>query len=173
MSRYSEVQHVVLPKGMSTQTRIERVPLQAAFDVIVPRAKFELLARLQQKKPNLVDRINEVPQPKRAPRRYRYSVKMYNFDVWARVISGRVHLYIARDRAPYGGGIEMPMMPYYPEVEVPSFSWVSLPIFRSTPAPSVIKCSPAARLSRTPQLKSSKSVCVAGVSGCSRVQRGA
>jgi len=119
MSRYSEVQHVVLPKGMSTQTRIERVPLQAAFDVIVPRAKFELLARLQQKKPNLVDRINEVPQPKRAPRRYRYSVKMYNFDVWARVISGRVHLYIARDRAPYGGGIEMPMMPYYPEVEVP------------------------------------------------------
>ena len=87
---------MVLPKGMSTQTRIERVPLQAAFDVIVPRAKFELLARLQQKKPNLVDRINEVPQPKRAPRRYRYSVKMYNFDVWARVISGRVHLYIAR-----------------------------------------------------------------------------
>ena len=119
MSRYSEVQHLVLPKGMSTQTRVERVPLQAAFDLVVPRAGFRLLANLQQKKLGLIDRINEIPQPKRAPRRYRYSVKIYNFDVWAKVISGRVHLYIARDRAPYGGGIEVPMMPYYPEVEVP------------------------------------------------------
>lgn len=119
MSRYSEVQHLVLPAGMSSGTRVERVPLQAAFDLVVPRAGFKLLARLQAKTLSLTDRINEIPQPKRAPRRYRYSVKIYNFDVWTKSISGRVHLYIARDRAPYGGGIEVPLMPYYPEVEVP------------------------------------------------------
>ena len=119
MSRYSEVQHLVLPKGMSLQSRVERVPLQAAFDLVVPRAGFGLLSSLQEKKLSLIDRINEIPQPRRAPRRYRYSVKIYNFDVWSKVISGRLHLYVARDRAPYGGGIEVPLMPYYPEVEVP------------------------------------------------------
>ena len=119
MSQYSEVEHVVLPPGFSSRSIVERVPLQAAFDLIVPGANFSALARLQKRKPKLVERINEIPQPKRAPRRFRFSVKIYNFDVWSKGVGGRLHLYIARDRAPYGGGIEVPMMPYYPEVEVP------------------------------------------------------
>ena len=63
MSRYSEVQHLVLPKGMSLQSRVERVPLQAAFDLVVPRAGFGLLSNLQEKKLGLIDRINEIPSP--------------------------------------------------------------------------------------------------------------
>jgi tetratricopeptide (TPR) repeat protein len=119
MSRYSEVQHSVFPAGVSSRSRVERVPLQAAFDLIIPGANFGTLNKLQKRRPALVDRINEIPQGKREPRRYRYAVKIYNFDVWSMYNGGRFHLYIARDRAPYGGGIEVPMMPYYPEVEVP------------------------------------------------------
>jgi tetratricopeptide (TPR) repeat protein len=119
MSRYSEVQHTVLPRGVSSRTKLERVPLQAAFDLIIPSASFRLLNRLQAQLNPMIELIRETTSVNRQVRRYRYAMKLYNFDAWLDLSGGRVHLYMARDRAPYGGGLEVPMIPYYPEVVVP------------------------------------------------------
>jgi tetratricopeptide (TPR) repeat protein len=119
ISAYSDIQHTVLPPGLSARTVIEPVPLRAAFDLVIPGAKAALFDRLLRLKRQLVAGVREIPQISGAPRRYRVSVKIYNFDAWLERRAGRIHLYVARQRAPFGGTVSVPMIPYYPDVEIP------------------------------------------------------
>jgi tetratricopeptide (TPR) repeat protein len=119
MGAYSDIQHVVLPSIISSRTTVERVPLRAAFDLVVPGGRATLFDRLLRLKRQLISGVRELPQVRGAPRRYRVSVKIYNFDAWLERRGGRLHLYVARQRAPFGGTVSVPMIPYYPDVEIP------------------------------------------------------
>gem|GEM_PF-6232539 len=115
---FARIQQVLLPQAIGRAARVERQPLTNAFDLIVPSAGSALIFRLRRQVKEMIKRVQEVPGPGRA-KRYRFHVVSHNFKVWLKWAANRPVLYIGQERGGTGGGVTVPLIPYYVDVEIP------------------------------------------------------
>ncbi len=118
MRGFARVQQLLLPPAIGRGARVERQPLTNAFDLVVPTAGSGMIFRLRRQVKEMVKRVQEVPSPGRG-KRYRFHVTSHNFRVWLKWSANRPVLYIGQERGGTGGGVTVPLIPYYVDVEIP------------------------------------------------------